>query len=317
MAWYQLLLCSKNEWGIIEFVAIIAKGMTMSCRKPLTYTICLLCALITIFAGYASSAQATPAPLSGGARPGARRPSWGASIKAAVPFAVDQARWRGARSLLAAVDPGEQPDKLQIHPDALVRLVVDMDQRTLTVLAGQEVVGVYPVAIGKWQTPTPIGEWKIIDKDYNWGGPFGPRWMGLDISWGRYGIHGTNNPGSISYETSLGCLRMFDDDVLQIFDLVKVGTQVDIIGPPHETNLWQRELDTESVGPDVVYAQLALKKKGFYPYRCDGIFGRLTDLGVRCFQALDGLPVTGKIDEKTNRHLREPSANDQNRLPPG
>jgi peptidoglycan hydrolase-like protein with peptidoglycan-binding domain len=51
--------------------------------------------------------------------------------------------------------------------------------------------------------------------------------------------------------------------------------------------------------------QLALKKEGFYPYRCDGIFGRMTDLGVRCFQSLEGLPVTGKVDKETNRRLQE------------
>jgi hypothetical protein len=35
------------------------------------------------------------------------------------------------------------------------------------------------------------------------------------------------------------------------------------------------------------------------------MFGRLSDLGVRCFQALEGLPVTGKVDEETNRRLLE------------
>jgi hypothetical protein len=206
---------------------------------------------------------------------------------------------------LATATIGDPPDKPQIPPTGQIRLVVNTDQRTLVVMAGQKVIGVYPVAIGKYSTPTPIGEWKIIDKDYNWGGPFGPRWLGLDISWGRYGIHGTNQPGSISYESSLGCLRMFDDDVLQIFDLVKVGTPVDIVGEPHKTNFWHRELGAVSVGPDAVYVQLALKRKGFYPYRCDGIFGQLSALGVRCFQALEGLPVTGKVDEETNRRLLE------------
>ena len=98
-------------------------------------------------------------------------------------------------------------------------------------------------------------------------------------------------------------MRMLDDDILHFFDLVKVGTPVDIVGPPHETNFWRRDLGTGSVGPDAVYVQLALKKKGFYPYRCDGMFGRLSELGVRRFQALEGLPVTGKVDKETNIHL--------------
>ncbi len=217
-----------------------------------------------------------------------------------VPVHRAQARSAPALAAGATTNQAEQP---QSRPDGEIRLVIDTDKRTLTVLAGEEILNAYPVAIGKWSTPTPIGEWKIIDKGYNWGGPFGVRWLGLNILWGVYGIHGTNQPGSISYEASLGCLRMFNDDILQFFDLVKVGTQVDIIGSPHETNIWHRNLGTGSVGPDVVYAQLALKKKGFYPYRCDGVFGRLSDLGVRRFQVLEGLPVTGKVDKETNLRL--------------
>ena len=241
----------------------------MSYRKSVAYMICLFFALTIFFAldRHAKVAQALPI----------------------TPIATDTL--------------SDQPEKLLISSGVEARLVVDTDKRTLSVMAGQEVIGIYPVAIGKQGTPTPIGEWKIIDKDYDWGGPFGARWIGLNIPWGRYGIHGTNQPWTISSEASLGCLRMFDDDILHFFDLVKVGTQVDIVGPPHETNLWRRELGAGSVGPDAVYVQLALKKRGFYPYRCDGIFGRLSDLGVRCFQAVEGLPVTGKVDEETDRRL--------------
>jgi lipoprotein-anchoring transpeptidase ErfK/SrfK len=268
--------------------------MTMSYRKLLTYMICLFLSMSSALACYPKVAPAAPGT--------AMTTGHGADL---TPLPGACSRERGVAPPLATGTVADQPDKPQIPPGVEVRLVVNADQRTLTVMAGQEVIGVYPVAIGKYSTPTPIGEWKIIDKDYNWGGPFGPRWLGLNIIWGRYGIHGTNQPGSISYETSLGCLRMFDDDVLQIFDLVKVGTQVDIVGEPHKTNFWHRELATGSVGPDAVYVQLALKRKGFYPYRCDGMFGRLSDLGVRCFQALEGLPVTGKVDEETNRRLLE------------
>ena len=89
----------------------------------------------------------------------------------------------------------------------------------------------YPVAIGKQGTPSPIGEWKIIDKDYDWGGAFGVRWMGLNTPWGNYGIHGTNNPWSIGSPVSAGCIRMFNEDVLQIFEWVSVGTRVKIHAP--------------------------------------------------------------------------------------
>jgi lipoprotein-anchoring transpeptidase ErfK/SrfK len=293
---------SENILGIIE-LAIAVKGMTMSYQKLLIYMICLFFVLTTILAGYPKVAPAAP----GGVMPA------GAGDVTPLPGVCSTGR--GIAPSLATGTVAEQPDQPQIPPGVDVRLVVNKDQRTLTVMAGQEVIGVYPVAIGKHSTPTPIGEWKITDKDYDWGGAFGPRWLGLNISWGRYGIHGTNQPGSISYETSLGCLRMFDDDVLQIFDLVKVGTQVDIVGEPHKTNFWHRELSAGSIGPDAVYVQLALKRKGFYPYRCDGMFGRLSVLGVCCFQAMEGLPVTGKVDEATNRRLLEEAPKEKHQAP--
>ena len=71
----------------------------------------------------------------------------------------------------------------------------------------------YPVAVGKWATLTPVGEWKIIEKGFETGGAFGTRWMALDVPWGGYGIHGTNRPWSIGTYASLGCVRMFNEDV--------------------------------------------------------------------------------------------------------
>lgn len=39
-------------------------------------------------------------------------------------------------------------------------------------------------------------------------------------------IHGTNNPGSIGGFVSWGCIRMNNSDIMDLFDRVKVGTQV-------------------------------------------------------------------------------------------
>jgi LysM repeat protein len=87
----------------------------------------------------------------------------------------------------------------------------------------------YPVAVGKPSTPTPTGAYKIITKIVNPGGVLGTRWMGLDIPDGPYGIHGTNNPASIGKEISNGCIRMYNNDVEELFNMVKIGTIVTII----------------------------------------------------------------------------------------
>ena len=47
----------------------------------------------------------------------------------------------------------------------------------------------------------------------NWGGGFGTRWLGLNVPWGIYGIHGTNQPWSIGTQASAGCIRMFNRHV--------------------------------------------------------------------------------------------------------
>ena len=52
----------------------------------------------------------------------------------------------------------------------------------------------YPIAGGKPTTPSPYGTWKVMSKSANGGSGFGTRWMGLNVPWGQYGIHGTNKP---------------------------------------------------------------------------------------------------------------------------
>ena len=53
----------------------------------------------------------------------------------------------------------------------------------------------------------------------------GYRWMEIK---GNYGIHGTNKPESIGHYVSNGCIRMLEQDVEALFDLVEIGTPVEI-----------------------------------------------------------------------------------------
>ena len=48
----------------------------------------------------------------------------------------------------------------------------------------------------------------------------------LTLSGGEYAIHGTNNPGSIGGFVSYGCIRMYNQDITDLFDRVNVGTPV-------------------------------------------------------------------------------------------
>ncbi|MBZ9935067.1 L,D-transpeptidase [Mesorhizobium sp. BR1-1-16] len=48
----------------------------------------------------------------------------------------------------------------------------------------------------------------------------------MTIAGGLYAIHGTNKPASIGKFVSYGCIRMFNEDILDLFDRVSVGTPV-------------------------------------------------------------------------------------------
>ncbi|MDO7905726.1 L,D-transpeptidase [Paenibacillus sp. JX-17] len=106
------------------------------------------------------------------------------------------------------------------------RIIIDLSDHMLYLLDGDQVVQGYPVAIGKLATETPNGEFTIINKQENPGGPFGVLWMGLSKP--HYGIHGTNDPSSIGKSVSHGCIRMYNDDVVDLSSKVPVGTRVTI-----------------------------------------------------------------------------------------
>ncbi|MFC5450382.1 L,D-transpeptidase [Paenibacillus aestuarii] len=106
------------------------------------------------------------------------------------------------------------------------RIIVDLTDFRLYLLDVNRVIRAFPVAIGKMLTKTPTGEYFIINKQPNPGGPFGVLWMGLNKP--HYGIHGTNDPSSIGKSVSHGCIRMYNEDVLQLSDYVPIHTRVTI-----------------------------------------------------------------------------------------
>lgn len=101
---------------------------------------------------------------------------------------------------------------------------VSTKNHQLKLFDGNQLLETYPIAVGKMLTPTPYGSYTIINKQPNPGGPFGAFWMGLSKP--HYGIHGTDDPSSIGKNVSLGCIRMFNHDVLALSSKVPIGTNV-------------------------------------------------------------------------------------------
>lgn len=106
-------------------------------------------------------------------------------------------------------------------------ITVNTKSRILTLYRNNKWVKSYPVAVGRLSTPTPKGTFKIINRAVNPGGVYGVRWLGLNKK--GYGIHGTNNPYSIGKAVSNGCIRMYNEDVLELANTAPIGTVVKII----------------------------------------------------------------------------------------
>lgn len=109
----------------------------------------------------------------------------------------------------------------------LLEIRVNIAAKTLSVYRNGTLIKEYPVATGKLTTPTPQGVFTVINKQLNPGGPYGTRWLGLSKK--GYGIHGTNAPESIGTAASNGCIRMFNSDIEDLFDITNTGTVVRIL----------------------------------------------------------------------------------------
>ncbi|MFP4660615.1 MAG: L,D-transpeptidase family protein [Halanaerobiales bacterium] len=104
------------------------------------------------------------------------------------------------------------------------KIYIETNTRRLILKNNNQVVNIFPVAVGKPSTPTPTGDFKILNKIYNPGGILGTRWM--QFTWREHGIHGTNQPHLIGQAVSLGCVRMYNKDAEAVYSKVSVGTPI-------------------------------------------------------------------------------------------
>ena len=120
--------------------------------------------------------------------------------------------------------------------------IVDLSDFELTVHAYGYYVARFPIGTGK-DGSTPIGTFHVTDKlvDPTYYGPdgviahddplnpLGERWIAINDDAGSldgYGIHGTIEPESIGQEASRGCVRLRDQDIADLYELLTVGSEV-------------------------------------------------------------------------------------------
>jgi lipoprotein-anchoring transpeptidase ErfK/SrfK len=127
-------------------------------------------------------------------------------------------------------------------------IVINRSSNHLDLFTHEKLRREFAVATGQAIYPTPRGTFHIVVKWKNpwwyppvqddWAkglqpvppgpsNPLGTRWMGLSVP--GVGIHGTDEPSSIGYSTSHGCIRMQVPDAEWLFDHVSIGTTVHIV----------------------------------------------------------------------------------------
>jgi L,D-transpeptidase ErfK/SrfK len=140
-----------------------------------------------------------------------------------------------------------------------------------------QVVYTWPISIGKMDWRTPLGTTRITDKRQNptWtppasvhaerkangepplprvvppgpDNPLGAHAMRLGLPGGAYLIHGTNNPIAVGMAVTHGCIRMYPEDIAELFPMVKVGTPVHLINEPVKVAFVDGELLLEAHPP--------------------------------------------------------------------
>lgn len=135
-------------------------------------------------------------------------------------------------------------------------IVINVPQRMLFYFHSGELVAAYPTGLGKRTWPTPLGDFRVLEKERNktWivpesiqeemlakgeavrekvppgpDNPLGRHWIRISSS---CGIHGTNAPASIYHFQTHGCIRLMPEDISRLFEEVPIGTPVKILYQP-------------------------------------------------------------------------------------
>jgi lipoprotein-anchoring transpeptidase ErfK/SrfK len=151
--------------------------------------------------------------------------------------------------------------KLKIST-ARFSILVDKAANIMELKKDGEIFKTYVVATGR-DNSTPTGVFKVTDKMVEpvWTKPgvgmvmpgsedyeLGARW--IPISAEGYGIHGTNDESSIGGQTTAGCVRMYNSDVIELYDIITIGTEVEIIDSALEEVVTVEEEEDKVLGEE-------------------------------------------------------------------
>lgn len=163
-------------------------------------------------------------------------PKGGTEVVIPTQFVLPQAKRRGIVINLAAmrlfyfpkVKPGE-PQQVITHPVGIGRVGWRTPEGTTRVVSKTEAPAWVPTAsIHKEHADAGNPLPKVVPP-----GPDNP--LGthvLRLGWPEYAIHGTDKPPSIGLRGTHGCLRLYPEDIVRVYDAVPVGTPVTVVNQP-------------------------------------------------------------------------------------
>lgn len=198
---------------------------------------------------------------------------------------------------------------------ANANILINLPAKTMWIDNGDEILE-YPVAVGKINSQSPIGTFSIseIRKNPAWyvpadiqremaakgravqtvvkagpNNPLGTVFVRLGNT--SYGFHGTNAPKSIGFSVSHGCIRMNNEHVKEVADMVKRGDQVRLIYEPVVLDL-SSDLPSVTVHPNIY------GKKGLY--KIEKIWENLSVDYQNAFNQERLEEILKKMDKKRN-----------------
>ncbi len=137
-----------------------------------------------------------------------------------------------------------QPGQTLRVPIGKPHVLVDLSARWLLFLLDDDVVGAWPIGVGKPGSETPAGRYRVGEKSEHptWfrpgqqpvpagdaRNPLGTRWiawLSADGEKTHLGFHGTRDPESIGLDESEGCVRMLNRDVEELYEILPKGTEI-------------------------------------------------------------------------------------------
>ncbi|GJE46403.1 L,D-transpeptidase [Methylobacterium soli] len=153
---------------------------------------------------------------------------------------------------LGAIAPSHAREMVPFHEGSISpgSVVIRISERRLYLVNGDGTAIRYPVAVGRpgkqWVGATQI-DGKYVQPAWSpprevkrdnpripnliaGGSPRNPMGVAaMTLAGGEYAIHGTNRPSSVGTYASYGCVRMYNQDIVDLYDRVSVGTQVYMI----------------------------------------------------------------------------------------